>query len=300
MIVSWYTRRASDVTANEAVAAQLWIGGGSLGRGSFLAHDQLPFVDADGLALHQVLEGQSATNGGGHRTQILPVELGHQFGPLGGQGGSGLEAGLPQSGYPLAHGHGFVNLRVATLGWSWAVPVAYTSAGDSAVGRANCRPCAGSARGDIVGNNRWCGCRGPRAWITSSRWRRSSRSRVRRLLARPRHGIWTVIFGAPGPRVHRSPQQVTIPMEIVDHVSHGGKASHQAGQPSHSHSGAPPPERSPGPHQFPRVRPLATSASSSGSATTGRDERSRRYADNDWRLPVRWRTLVRELRPDLD
>jgi hypothetical protein len=52
--------RVQDVQVSQAVAAQLRVGGRGLGRGTFLADDQLAVADVDGLVLHQMLEGQPA------------------------------------------------------------------------------------------------------------------------------------------------------------------------------------------------------------------------------------------------
>ena len=76
MIFSRYTRRTSSLRRRrnllavvenlqvlQAVAAQLGIGRGRLGRRAFFADDQLAIVDADRLILHQVLEGQRPADG---------------------------------------------------------------------------------------------------------------------------------------------------------------------------------------------------------------------------------------------
>ena len=83
--------------SGEAVAAQLGVGGRGLGRGAFLADDQLAVADADRLVLHQVAERQRAAHRRGEQAVVLPVELGHQLGALGRDGGDGVQALLAEA-----------------------------------------------------------------------------------------------------------------------------------------------------------------------------------------------------------
>ncbi len=90
----------------EGVDADLGIGRGRLGRRAPLPDDELAVVEDDGLALHDVLEGQGVPHRRRQGARLGPlVELGEEPGPLGADRRPGLERLLSQLLDAFVHGH---------------------------------------------------------------------------------------------------------------------------------------------------------------------------------------------------
>ena len=90
----------------DGVDADLGVGRRRLGRGAALPDDELAVVEADGLRLHEVLEGQGVLHRRRQAARLRAlVELGHEPGPLGADRRLGIERLLSELLDAVVHGH---------------------------------------------------------------------------------------------------------------------------------------------------------------------------------------------------